>query len=189
METKAQPTAIRDPATERLTLRVADPEATGAGRRRAIAQLWAQNIDSDRIRLELDVALRSAIDRAVSAQLAFLEGMKIRVSIREKELMRLVDARKQENASLVDPLNDNRNILAHERNKLAMMEARLDELAQRADVLTDDLKELRAGADMVLVDEYRKSLRERAGEIRLRADEFSLDEAQALHLWEESSGQ
>jgi tetratricopeptide (TPR) repeat protein len=125
----------------------------------------------------------------VNAQLAFLEGMKFRVSVREKELMRLVDARKQENQSLHDPLSDNRTILAYERDKLVPTVAGLDQLAKRADKLSAELAELKDGADRVLVDEYRQSIRERAKQIKLRADEFSLDEAQALHLWEESGGQ
>lgn len=130
--------------------------------------------------------LRASGSQLANAQLHFLEGLKFRVSVREKELMRLVEARKQENQALVDPLKDAREILVLEREKLAGIEAKFQELAERAAAAQAEMARLRGGSDVGLVEAARNQLLEQARATRLRADAYALDEVQALHLWEES---
>jgi hypothetical protein len=116
-----------------------------------------------------------------------MEGVKTRVSVREKELVRLVDARKQENASLREPLRDNRDILRAERMQMSVFKTRLDALRARLSTARGKIDEMDRNARKAIEAQYRSSIALQAEGLRKRADEFSLDETQALHLLEESS--
>ena len=119
------------------------------------------------------------------AQLSFLEGVKYRVSVREKELVRLVDARKQENTSLRDPQHDNTVILAEERARLAKLNQSIAVLAERAAKAAEAVVKVRADLQEGLKDAGKERLRSLARQLRLKADAYAVDEAQALHLLEQ----
>ncbi len=137
-----------------------------------VAQLWQRLSDAGR--------------EVAKSQLRFLEGLKHRVSVREKELMRLVESRKTENAALGEPLKQNRDILQGERDNLGVLEGKLAVLVERADKLAVKISKLRQTAHDVMTVDYRNTLFAKADALKLKADTFVLDEAQALHLFEKS---
>lgn len=119
------------------------------------------------------------------SQLAFLEGLKGRVSAREEELSRAIEGRRAEVASVQPGGTQALRALDGERLRLASVGSRVEELvrrhrevAQRLDALEAELKQARAQA-------LASAAGEAAARLRRKADGYALDEAEALQLWGE----
>ncbi len=132
--------------------------------------------------------LHEASYSVANAQLKFLEGLKRRVSVRERELVRLVDARKQENSSLREPIADAKVVLGVEYEKNGDMLARIDALSGRLDGAFERINAMKTGVSSAMEGHIKKRLLAEAEEIRLTADSYALDEAQALHLMSTNGG-
>lgn len=143
-------------------------ERAGPERKAEVEKLWKR----------LDKAEGSLEE----SELALLEAMKKRVSVREKELAGLLGDKKAENNELRGPITASQKMLQEERKKLNELSTRLLALEKRlagararVGGLRTDYAKVRAQYDVVTL--ARLSL-----EAGKRADQFNLDEAQALHL-------
>lgn len=127
-------------------------------------------------------AARTNLSRS---EIAFLQGLKGRVSTREEELRRAIEAGRSGVAGLGEALAEARGRIAREgeglgdvRRRVESLEARRAELLAKIEALED---EVRTGREA----EERRGWEERRRRLRLKADAYALDETEALHLWEE----
>lgn len=141
---------------------------TNETNRRRVAQLWER--------------LNRAAHDLNQADLAFLEALKKRVSMREREIAELLAKRREENESLKTPLKAALEILKRERDALETALSGTKILQERAEALEKRIAELKAEILETLAADEKLEREALAGEARLRADGFALDEAQALHL-------
>ncbi|TAL18330.1 hypothetical protein EPN96_02165 [bacterium] len=117
-------------------------------------------------------------------QLEFLEGLKARVSVREKELMRILDSRKNESVSLREPQKKARELLALKREELGKTSHRIAEVKVRYEAAKAKLDELVKEMDLSMSAVARQELVEKKQKAKTRADQYALDEAQSLHLYQ-----
>ncbi|MDF1551873.1 MAG: hypothetical protein P1P84_02370 [Deferrisomatales bacterium] len=118
-------------------------------------------------------------------QLGFLLALKQRVSQRETELARQIERMQQDSRALAGPLAaaDQARLAAVSRS--AALGGRLAALRQRFGALREPLGELRAAAGEQVARAESQARAEQVEQLRLRADAYALDEAQALHLVQE----
>lgn len=144
---------------------------------------WTNSSEPNRRRVE---ALWERLDHAArdlnDADLAFLEALKKRVSMREREIADLLAKVRQENQSLNTPRKAATELLARERGALEELFSRTKALKERADALETRISALKSDVLDSLGDNLRRSRAAAAGEARLKADRYALDEAQAMHL-------
>ncbi len=145
--------------------------------------MWDSSPDPLRKKVEAMWKKLGEVGSALTqSQLIFLEGLKARVSVREKELMRILESRKKEILYLRTPLKDARRILADERKKLSEMEVKVAALSERSKKAGEGLAASQAEARATLVARTRRTLSEKMKAVKLRGDQIAMDEAQALHL-------
>jgi hypothetical protein len=142
---------------------------------------WERSSEKDQGRaLALWDRLRDAEAKLGRSQMSFLEGLKRRVSIREKELIADVGLRREDAKSLRTPLAKARTTLAEKKVDLQERTKKLAELRRRAEEAGKRVAALRTELEQASVAAVRQERAEEIRKIRLRADAFSLDEAQAL---------
>jgi hypothetical protein len=117
-------------------------------------------------------------------QLEFLEGLKARVSVREKELMRILDSRKNESVSLKEPHKKARELLAAKRDELARTSLKIADVKKRYETAKDKLEALKKEIDAAMVSVARQDMVDKKQKAKTRADQYALDEAQSLHLYQ-----
>ncbi|PLX42712.1 MAG: hypothetical protein C0608_01215 [Deltaproteobacteria bacterium] len=132
------------------------------------ALLWGKIQDANR---ELAVA-----------QLGYLEGIKKRVTVREKELNRMLAIRRVEHENLKLPYDEAVVTNADEKEKLKALNGKLALLVDRAKKVQGEIDDIKDEVREGMLKASREHLLKRAEALRLRADRFALDEAQALHL-------
>ena len=135
-------------------------------RRRAVKVLW-ENLDKASFEL-------------AQGEMAFLEGVKRRVSVREKELVALLNEKKAENEGLRPKHLAGTKILGEQRKELGALEAKLELLKERVARVGGQLAAIRTGINQAVAASHAEELLSRAEALSQRADQFSLDEVQAL---------
>jgi len=169
---------------EELGLHIARVEATFASL--GGSEIWEGSAPDLRARGRgLWARLEGAGDRLAAAQLAFLEALKQRVSEREKELEQSIAELRAAAQGLGDPATALESRLAQTRARQAERRTRFAALRARLDDASRRLAELAQGAAAGEVAARRQAAAQAAGRLALRADAISLDEAQALHLWQQ----
>ncbi len=146
--------------------------------------LWAEAAAASRSKGEdLWARLESFRARLAETQLAFLAALKERVSVREEELNRQISSLLEAVGALDEPLGAAGRELDAARARLREVRDRLAELAVRAQTASDRLEEVERGLVLAQGASARREAVQAASRLRLRADEYALDETQALHLW------
>jgi hypothetical protein len=146
-------------------------ERAPAGQRRRADVLWRR--------------LETAKAGLSGAQLTFLQGLKGRVSTREEELRRAIEARQADVAGLDGALAGARDRIAREGVQLVGVRRRLQDLAARREALLQKVQLLEGEARRGREEEARRAWEERGRGLLLKADAYTLDETEALQLWEE----
>lgn len=149
-------------------------QASSEEKKEEVRALWK--------RLE-DKALEMA-----SLERGFLETVKTRVSLRERELAEILNEKRDEAKSLGDLYVSRLEVLKGEESAIKELSAKIKELDNRGAAI-----EVAIGT---LNDELLHSIRAReklkveesAQAVRARADRYALDEAQALHLLKTRGG-
>ncbi len=148
------------------------------------SELWAEAAASSRSKGEdLWARLEAFRARLAETQLAFLAALKERVSVREEELNRQISSLLEAVGALEEPLDAAGRELGAARARLQAVRDRLAELSARAEAASGRLEEVERGTVLAQRASARRGALDAAGRLRLRADEYALDETQALHLW------
>jgi tetratricopeptide (TPR) repeat protein len=169
---------------ERLTLEIARLEAAftafGASR------LWPISTAGVQARTEsLWLRLEGAKERLAGAQLRFLQALKQRVSIREAELVALIEELRSGALALDTPIGRARARLDRAREQLAEVRTRFASVTQRRERALERIAEIEREVTQHAEAAARAAAVATARTLRLRADAYALDETQALHLWKE----
>ena len=152
------------------------------------SSLWSGATPSQRARGEfLDRRLDKARASLSRAQLALLEGLRGRVPGRERELRDSIDSLKVAVSDHDLAFESARSALGRERKRTETLSARWKAASERREDLDGRLQELESAWKRTVAEESRRSARESARALRLRADTYALDETEALHLWEEKA--
>lgn len=140
---------------------------TSDDRRKAVKNLW------DR--------LNSSSLLLARAEMEFLEGIKKRVSVRERELAGLLAEKKTANEELRSPWDANVKLLEKERRELADVVTRLDLVEGKVNEIGRKLAEVRSNLEAAVAGAISADYTRKAEAVRRKADQYALDEAQALH--------
>jgi chromosome segregation ATPase len=117
------------------------------------------------------------------ASLAFLGALQELVSEREAELVRRLKGLRRAVDALGEPLETGLGRLAEARARVGTVRERLEALRAQAKAVSVRLEEVERGAALAERASAGEALEKEAAKLRLRADQYALDETQALHLW------
>ncbi len=123
----------------------------------------------------------------IRARVAFLEAVKQRVTVRERELAARIREVEELGTALGGPVEAAGRALDREQERLEAARGRLERIRVRLRSLGEDLEGLRRAAALREEELLRARAASGARELRLLADRYALDETQALHLLKERS--
>ncbi len=156
----------------RLEADLASP-ALGAG----VPEAARARVDELRARLE-EVRVR-----LLRAAIAFLAAVQELVSERESELVRRLEGLRRAVDALGGPLETALDRLAEARSLVGTVRERLEALLAQAEAVSVRLEKVERGAALAERASAGEALDKESAQLRLRADQYALDETQSLHLW------
>ncbi len=133
----------------------------------------------------LEARLQGVQEALALARVAFLEAVKQRVTVRERELAARIREVGGAVSALAGPLEAARRALDREQGRLEAARSRLERMRVRLRSLGEGLESLRRAVALRKEELLRARAAARARDLRLLADRYALDETQALHLLEE----